>query len=54
MCVSRPLRYDSGLWTLYCCDSNDRWWLYDETDPAPGVRPVLAAIYDDVTEIFWG
>ena len=48
------LRYDSGLWTLYCSDSNDRWWLYDDTDPAPDVRPLLAAIDEDVTGIFWG
>jgi hypothetical protein len=48
------LRYDAGLWTLYCSDSNDRWWLYDETDPAPDVRPLLAAIDEDVTDICWG
>jgi len=48
------LRYDSGLWTLYCSDRNDRLWLYDEADPAPDVRPLLAAIDDDVTGIFWG
>jgi hypothetical protein len=27
---------------------------YDETDPAPDVRPLLAAIEADVTAIFWG
>lgn len=48
------LRYDGGLWTLYCSDSNDRWWLYDEVDPAPEVGPLLAAIDEDVTGIFWG
>ena len=48
------LRYDSGLWTLYCSDSDDRWWPYDETDPAPSIRPLLAAIDEDVTGIFWG
>ena len=48
------LRYDSGLWTLFCSDSNDRWWLYDETSPAPHVGPLLAAIDDDATGIFWG
>jgi hypothetical protein len=47
------LRYDGGLWTLYCSGSNDRWWLYAEADPAPGVRPLLAAIDDDMTGIFW-
>jgi hypothetical protein len=48
------LRYDGGLWTLYCSDSNDRWWLYDDADPAPDVRPLLAAIDEDATGIFWG
>jgi hypothetical protein len=48
------LRYDAGLWTLYCSDSSDRWWLYDDADPAPEVGPLLAAIDEDVTGIFWG
>lgn len=48
------LRYDKGLWTLYCSDSNDHWWPYDETDPAPDVRTLLAAIDEDATGIFWG
>ena len=48
------LRYGSGLWTLYCSDSNDRWCLYDDVDPAPDVRPLLAAIDEDATGIFWG
>jgi hypothetical protein len=48
------LRYDGRLWTLYCSDSNDRWWLYDDADPAPDVGPLLAAIDEDVTGIFWG
>jgi hypothetical protein len=48
------LRYDGGMWTLYCPDSSGRWWLYDATDPAPDVRPLLAAFDDDVTGIFWG
>jgi hypothetical protein len=48
------LRYDKGLWTLYCSDSNDRWWIYDDADPAREVGPLLAAIDEDVTGIFWG
>jgi hypothetical protein len=48
------LRYDVRLWTLYCSDSNGRWWLYDDADPAPDVGPLLAAIDEDVTGIFWG
>jgi Protein of unknown function (DUF3024) len=48
------LRYDGGLWTLYCADSNGRWWRYDEAAPARDVAPLLAAIDEDVTGIFWG
>jgi hypothetical protein len=48
------LRYDAGTWTLYCSDSKGRWWLYDDADPAPDVGPLLAAIDDDATGIFWG
>jgi hypothetical protein len=48
------LRHDGGMWTLYCPDSSGRWWQYDATDPAPDVRPLLAAFDDDVTGIFWG
>jgi hypothetical protein len=48
------LRYDGGFWTLYCSDSSDRWWLYPDSDPAPDVGPLLAAIDEDVTGIFWG
>jgi DUF3024 family protein len=48
------LRYDDGLWTLYCSDSSDRWSLYDDADPAPDVTPLLAAIDEDATGIFWG
>ena len=47
-------RYDAGLWTLYCSDSNGRWWLYDDADPASDVGPLLAAIDEDATGIFWG
>ena len=39
---------------LYCSDSNDRRWLYDEVDPAPEVGSLLAAMHEDVTGIFWG
>ena len=50
----RDVTYDAGLWTLYCSDSSDRWWLYDDADPVPEVGPLLAAIDEDVTGIFWG
>jgi DUF3024 family protein len=48
------LRYDGGVWTLYCPDSNGRWWRYDEAAPASDVAPLLAALDEDVTGIFWG
>jgi len=34
--------------------SSGRWWRYDESAPARDVAPLLAAIDDDVTGIFWG
>jgi hypothetical protein len=43
-----------GDWTLYCSDSSGRWWRYDEAAPARDVAPLLAAIDEDVTGIFWG
>jgi hypothetical protein len=48
------LRYDGRLWQLYCSDSSDRWRPYDKADPAAGVGPLLAALDEDVTGIFWG
>lgn len=44
----------SGTWTLYCCDRNERWFLYFDTPPSRDVRPLLAAIDEDPTGIFWG
>ena len=41
-------------WTLYCADSNGRWWLYDDSAPARDVEPLLGAIDEDATGIFWG
>ena len=48
------LRDDGGLWTLYCAHSNGRWRRYDEAAPASDVAPLLAALDEDVTGIFWG
>ncbi len=45
---------DSGDWTLHCSDSNGRWWLYDDVAPADTVAPLLVAIDEDRTGIFWG
>jgi hypothetical protein len=48
------LRYDGANWALYCSDRSGRWWRYDEAAPARDVAPLLAAIDEDVTGIFWG
>jgi hypothetical protein len=50
------LRYDEDdrSWSLYCADRNGRWWLYDDTGPAADVGPLLVAIDEDPTGIFWG
>jgi Protein of unknown function (DUF3024) len=50
------LRYDENgrRWSLYCRDSRERWWLYDDAEPAADVGPLLAAIDEDATGIFWG
>ena len=48
------LRYDSADWTLYCSDSTGRWWRYDEATPARDIAPLLGALEEDVTGIFWG
>jgi hypothetical protein len=48
------LRYDGGLWSLYCADSNAGGGVYDEAAPAGDLAPLLAAIDEDVTGIFWG
>jgi len=50
------LRYDedSRTWSLYWIDGSDRWWLYDDAEPAPDLGPLLAEIDEDPTGIFWG
>lgn len=50
------LRFDdeSGTWSLYCSDSNGRWWKYDRIGPAQEVTPLLKEIDADPTGIFWG
>ena len=50
------LRYDerSRSWSLYAADRNERWFLYNDVDPAPDVGPLLAEIGEDPTGIFWG
>jgi Protein of unknown function (DUF3024) len=50
------LRYDdtSRLWRLFSSGSDDRWHPYELIPPAPDVAPLLAAIEEDRTGIFWG
>lgn len=50
------LRYDAKAraWSLYTCDSSDRWWSYDFIEPVSDVGPLLAEIDADPTGIFWG
>ena len=50
------LRYDPDhrTWTLYCCDRNERWFPYLDTEPSRDVLPLLAEIDADPTGIFWG
>src|SRR5438477_2799092 len=50
------LRFDpsSRRWSLYSCDSNERWWPYDDIGPGASVDPLLAEIDADLTGIFWG
>jgi len=50
------LRYDerAARWRLYSHDSSDRWHPYEFAPPAPDVTPLLDAIEEDRTGIFWG
>ena len=50
------LRYDDRArrWRLYSHDSSDRLHPYEFVAPAAGVAPLLDAIEEDRTGIFWG
>ena len=50
------LRYDDTArrWRLFCSGSDDRWYPYELAPPAPEVAPLLVAIEEDRTGIFWG
>jgi hypothetical protein len=41
-------------WTLYCADRNSHWHAYTESKPSPEIEPLLRAVDEDVTGIFWG
>lgn len=50
------LRYTKGrrVWTLYWCDRNDGWHLYDLIAPSSSVAPLLDELDRDPTCIFFG
>lgn len=50
------MRYDeeTGKWTLYCADRNNRWHEYRDIDPTKNIDKLLKEIDEDPTGIFWG
>jgi len=49
-------RFDPAkkVWSLFCCDRNGRWHLYSRAAPASSLEPLIQALDEDVTGIFWG
>jgi len=50
------IRYDNetGEWTLYCADRNDKWHEYMDMEPTKNIEEILKEINEDPTGIFWG
>ena len=50
------IRYDNetGRWTLYCADRNDKWHEYMNIEPTKYIEEILKEINEDPTGIFWG
>jgi hypothetical protein len=50
------LRYDDDAerWRLYSSGGDDRWHPYPLAGAAADVEPLLGAIEDDPSSIFWG
>ena len=50
------LRYDDTAqrWRLFSFGSDDRWHPYEPAPSVPEVAPLLVAIEEDRTGIFWG
>jgi len=44
----------TGLWSLYCCDRNDRWHLYEGVAPTRQFASLVAEVRRDPTGIFFG
>ena len=49
------IRYDeeTGKWTLYYADRNDKWHEYIDINPTKNIDNILAEIDEDPTGIFW-
>ena len=45
---------DTRRWTLYSAGSDERWHRYEFARPAADIAPLLAALDEDATGIFWG
>lgn len=45
---------DTGLWSLYWCDRNRKWRLYEDHAPDRNLQRLLAEVDRDPTHIFWG
>ena len=41
-------------WSLYCCDRNCKWHLYQGVKPTTAPEALLAEVDKDPTGIFWG
>jgi len=42
------------LWSLFCCDRNDRWHNYTYAEPANSLESLIMALDEDEAGIFWG
>jgi len=45
---------DDKVWTLYCCDRNSKWHLYQGRRPSKTFDPLLKEVDKDPSGIFWG
>lgn len=50
------LRFDaeSGTWSLWWSDRNERWHRVPDLDATPDIDQLLAVIDDDPAGAFWG
>lgn len=45
---------DNEVWSLYCCDRNRRWHLFEPFPSAARLSRLLEEVERDRTGIFWG